>query len=409
MRYLKKITRKKIKGKTALVRVDLNLESLVDTFRADAILPTILFLLERGARVVIISHRGRPTAQSAEIRNLKFEVRKETKKFTLRPFARILSKKIEKKVIFAPCFNFDEIRRTIGDSQESIFLIENLRFWDGEEKNDSKFARQLASVGDFYVNDAFAVSHRKNASVCAITKFLPSYAGLLMEKEIKNLNRVMRNYKHPFTIIIGGAKISDKICVIKNFWNKADYFLLGGGPANTFFAALDFPVGDSLVDKDILQGSTSQILKLIRKDVGPRKIVLPFDVKIKDRKILDIGEKTIKEYSEIIRGSKTIIWSGPMGLFEKKGFEKGTLGIWEAILANKKAQTFIGGGETVAALRLKRVNKDTNADGRVKYRRKSAYKISINPRLFISTGGGAMLEYLSGKKLPGIEALKSQK
>jgi len=219
----------------------------------------------------------------------------------------------------------------------------------------------------------------------AITSYLPSYFGLLMEKEIKNFNKVAKDYRHPFTIIIGGAKISDKIGVVEKFWRKADYFLFGGGPANTFLAAKGIFVGESLVDK--LQLSN---LKSRKYFLDSPKIFLPIDVKIKDKKILDIGDQTVKTYSVIIKKSKTIIWNGPMGFFEKKGFEKGTLGIWKAILENKQAQIVVGGGETIAS------------KAKIKSKNINSFKINSNPYLFLSTGGGAMLEYLSGKKLPGL-------
>jgi 3-phosphoglycerate kinase len=394
MKFLSKQNSRVLKGKICLLRIDLNIEPSQEknTYRVEAVLPTIRLLLKHGIKkIVLLSHRGRPVLQKEK--NLTF---------SLSPFAPIIAKRAGVPVDFIAAYRVGGFRKTVQRSTARLVLLGNLRFFNGEETNDPSFARELAKLGDFYVNDAFTVSHRKNASVVAITKFLPSYAGLLLEKEIKNLDRVMKSHRHchrPFTVIIGGAKVSDKIGVIKNFWNKADYFLLGGGPANTFFAAQGLPIGDSLVDRSMLgsptRGSTSQILKLIRKEVEPRKIVLPLDVKIKNRQILDIGEQTVKNYSEIIKKSKTIIWNGPMGLFEKKGFGKGTLGIWKTILANRKACIVVGGGETVASLQLITHNLQSITK-----------RLSVKGhKLFVSTGGGAMLEYLSGKKLPGLEAL----
>ena len=269
----------------------------------------------------------------------------------------------------------------IRHQTKKVILLENLRFYLGEERNDWRLAKRLASLGDFYVNDAFSVSHRKNASIVAITHFLPAYAGLSLENEIKNLNRVMKQYKHPLTIILGGAKISDKIGIIKYFRQKADYFLLGGGSANTIFAAEGLSMGNSLYDKDADLSWLKPSLK--------KKIILPVDTVIKNKQILDIGEATVRKYAEIIKKSKTIIWNGPMGLFEKKEFAYGTKGIWRAIFQNKKAIIVIGGGETIASLNLLKAK---------------SYKLKAN--LFLYTGGGAMLEYLSAQKLPGIEALK---
>jgi len=360
--YLSKTDLKKMRGKTALVRVDLNIEPGAEknSFRLEAILPTVRLLLSRGAKVVILSHRGRP--------------RRYDRNLSLRPFASILERKLRQKVGFLKDFNF-------FPESGKIFLMENLRFWKGEERNDPAFAQKLARLGDFYVNDAFAVSHRKNASVHAITRYLPSYAGLLLEKELKSLSGAMRNYRRPFTVILGGAKAEDKLGVINYFWHKADKFLFGGGPANTFFSAQGLPVGNSVFSKETIPK--------IKKYLNSPKIVLPVDLKVADKKILDIGSRTVEKYGKIISKSKTIIWNGPPGLFEKRGFEEGTIGIWRAILKNKKAKIIVGGGETTASLSLIPHS-----------------KFLIPKNVFLSTGGGAMLEYLSGKKLPGISALE---
>ena len=257
-----------------------------------------------------------------------------------------------------------------------MFLLENLRFLKGEEKNSLRLARQLASLGDIYINDDFAVSHRKDASVAAIAKYLPSYAGLLLEKEIRNLSKVMKNPRKPLVIILGGAKVSDKISLIRG---KADYFLIGGAMANTFIAAQGIPVGDSLYDRN------ADLRGLIRGLT--QKIFLPVDVVVYKRKILDIGPKTVDKYSKIIKQAKTIIWNGPMGYIEDERFANGSKAIAKAIIKSK-AHSVIGGGETIASLKIKN------------------QKSKIKNNVFLSTGGGAMLEYLAGKKLPGIEALK---
>jgi phosphoglycerate kinase len=312
-----------------------------------------------------LSHRGRPNGN-------------HSKDDSLVSFAGILQKRLKKAVIFSKKIGF---LKNIKTSKYRIFLLENLRFWPGEDRNDPKFARKLAILGDFYVNEAFPASHRNSASISAITRFLPSYMGLRFEEEIKQLRRALTGYKKPLTLILGGAKISDKIGVIKYFWHKADNILLAGGPANTFLAASGLPVGDSLVNGDAKV--------FIKPYLNSPKIKLPIDLKIHTKSIMDIGPKTLTEYSKIIRKSRTIIWNGPAGFFEKKEFSNGTKGIWQAILRNKKARIVVGGGETVASLSLIH---------------NSQFMIPRN--LFLSTGGGAMLEYLSGKKLPGITALK---
>ena len=275
-------------------------------------------------------------------------------------------------------FDAKKIKKSVATASGSIFLLENLRFLPGEEKNDEKFAKQLASLGDLYINDAFAVSHRANASVEAITKFLPSYAGLLMEKEIENLNKAIKKPKKPFVIILGGAKISDKLGIIKNFKQKADKFLIGGGIANTFLVAEGLPIGNSIFEEKMVP-EAKKLLKL-------PKIILPVDYAIENKKILDIGPQTVENYASIIKKAKTIIWNGPMGYFENPKFAKASKAIAEAVIKSK-AFVVIGGGETTAIIHNSKF-------------------IIHNSKLFISTGGGAMLEYLAGKKLPGIEALK---
>ena len=383
MKFLNSLKNKKLSKEVCLLRVDFNVENedlerwqknhKNTPFRIQAVLPTIKFLVNRGARVVILSHRGRP--KPAKLVNYK--------KFSLKPFAKIISKLVKRPVQFID-FNLgtSDVQKLTSILRTSdvlkIFLLENLRFFDGEEKNDSAFAKKLASLGTFYVNDAFAVSHRKNASVAAITKYLPSYAGLRFEKEIKNLKIVMKKPKKSLAIIIGGAKISDKLGLIKNFSTGADYFLLGGGIANTFMAALGTPMKGSLYEEEMIP-EAKKILKTM-----PKKIFLPIDFLINKNRFLDIGPKTINFYNKKIQAAKTIIWNGPMGKFEDRRFAKGTEKIAKTIFKNKKAKTVIGGGETIASLPLK-------------------------PNVFLSTGGGAMLEFLAGKKLPGIEALRNKK
>ena len=369
IRFINPRTLEEFRGKTCLLRIDLNAKPGREKkfLRVEAVIPTIKILLKNGVRVVILSHRGRP-----ETVNRKSQIANR-KNLSLRPFIPILGKKLNQKVGFLTNFNVP--------ANGSVFLLENLRFWKEEEKNDADFARRLAKLGDFYVNDAFAVSHRKDASVVAITKYLPSYAGLRLEKEIKTLGGILKYTTRPFVVVIGGAKVGDKLGIISYLWKRADYFLLGSGPAATFFAAKGLPIGDSLLDKNSIPK--------IKKFLNSKKIILPLDVKIRDKRILDIGDDTARKYCALIKKSRTVIWNGPVGSFEDKEFSEGTKAVWGAVFANHRAQIVVGGGETLASLSLIRNS------------------MSLIPKnVFLSTGGGAMLEYLSGKKLPGIEALK---
>jgi phosphoglycerate kinase len=379
MKYLSELKNRDLLNKTCLWRVDLNIHDseLKNSLRIKGILPTIKYLLNNRCRIVILSHKGRPANKVGDL--------------SLRPAALFLEKTLRRKIIFINNFNFAAIKKRINDSPAvSIFMLENLRFLAGEEKNSKTLAKKLASLGDFYVNDAFGVSHRANASVVAITKFIPAYAGFLMENEISNLNRVAcettRN-KRGLIIVLGGAKISDKIVLIKNFLkgvkgqkSKVSCFLIGGGMANTFFAAQGLPVGESLYEKHMIPKAQN-----LMKQAG-RKFFLPSDVMIDNGKILDIGPKTTENYAKIIKKAKTIIWNGPMGYFENPEFAKGSETVAKAILKSK-AFSAIGGGETTSLFQIPN----------------SKFQ---NPKLFLSTGGGAMLEYLADKKLPGIEALK---
>ena len=278
-----------------------------------------------------------------------------------------------------------------------IILLENLRFYSGEKNNDRKFARKLASLGDLYVNEAFSVCHRADTSIVSVPKFLPSFIGLRLEEEIRRLRQALKNPSKPLVVIFGGAKISTKLCALKKLAKKADHILLGGAMANNFLKASGFRIGDSVYEENLLD-ETKAILGRYEK-----KIVLPIDLgmeirgmrrnievkdldKIKGRfKILDIGPDSTKLFSLYLKKAKTIVFNGPMGFFEKNSFTWGTKKIVESILKNKKAQVIIGGGETIAALPTKIKNKN----------------------LFISTGGGAMLDFLSGKKLPGFKPLMS--
>jgi 3-phosphoglycerate kinase len=374
LRSIKKLPPKAIQGKTVLLRVDFNVEDVYgkihDDYRIRASLPTIQWLLSSRARVVLMSHRGRPS--------------RKNNRDSLRPVARHLSRILKQRAMF-----FETLENAALWSRalpkNTVGMLENLRFWSGEEKNDAKFARMLAQLGDIYVNDAFGVSHRKNASIDAITRYLPSYAGLLLEREVKMLSSLITCQKQPFTVILGGAKLFDKVPLIRRFQPKARAILTGGGIANTFLAAKGLEIGDSLLDRRLINAARGM---LRRKN----NIFLPVDYRMGHRNgkkvILDIGPKTEKLYALEISRSRTILWNGPMGFFEDPKFAKGSYAVARAIAKNQRALSVVGGGETTAAFRA--------ANSKFEIR---------NPKLFLSTGGGAMLEYLAGKKLPGIEAL----
>lgn len=326
------------------MRVDFNVESTRDSLRLTASLPTIKFLLQKKAQIVILSHRGRP--QKSDIKKRGFGL-----KFAV-PF---LQKHLKQQVEFINN-PFTIKKDSIKISKKNIFIVENLRFWKGEEAADIAFAKKLAKLGDFYVNDAFAVSHRKNTSVTKLPKLLPAYVGLLLEKEIKMLSGAMQHPKKPLVVIFGGAKVSDKLPAIKKLLAKASAVLLG-----------------------------SSSLKVKNKLPRSPKVYRPIDwISDKSGNILDIGPLTVELYKRYIKSAKTIIWNGPVGYFENKKFAQGSVAIAKAI-ANSRAFSLVGGGETTQLVTSLGLNK----------------KIS-----FLSTGGGAMLEFLAGKKLPGIEALK---
>lgn len=341
MRYLSKLKAKDLSGKVCLLRLDFNTE---DNWRMEACAPTIKFLAKNCKATVILSHKGRPSGYG--------------KSLSLRPLRRALHKLIGREIVFVPHFRFLEIKDLISASPAgSVFLLENLRFLDGEAENNPVLAEHLASLGDIYVNDAFAVSHRANASVVAITKFLKSYAGLKFEEEMKNLSRAITKPAKPLIAILGGAKIEDKLGVYENLKKPAYKFLIGG--------ALD-----------------EKILKNLR---AKEKILLPVDFKKSEKVIKDIGVRSVKMFEEELKSAKTIIWNGPVGDIRYEKFSGGTMAVAKSVSKNKKAFKVVGGGETV--MFLKKLKLDKKID-------------------FISTGGGAMLEFLAGKKLPGIEALK---
>jgi phosphoglycerate kinase len=356
---------------TYLLRVSLDIEekhpgkSLRFLRAAD----TIKTISKKGDKVVILSHWGRPKNNDL--------------KLSLKKFKRPLEKILSKQVTLLKVDNLKRAKQKIEISKKgSIFLLENLRFLKSETANSTRLSKSLAGLGDLYVNDDFATSHRKNASNVGITKFLPSKPGPNLLREVKALRGVSKAEK-PFVLVIGGAKISDKLSVIKNLLHKVDFILLGGGPGNTFVKANGLNIGKSIFEPEMI----SEAKKLSRNS----KIVMPVDALLSKNRILDIGPETIKNYAVILGGAKTIVWGGPMGFFENKKFATGTKSIWQSISKNKRARVIVGGGETLASLKL--ISKNNK----------------VGKNVYLSTGGGAMLEFLSGKKLPALVALKIQR
>lgn len=387
-------------GKKALIRVDFNVPlndkfEITDDTRIRAAIPTIKKILEDGGSVILMSHLGRPKEGP-------------TNKYSLKHLIPHLSELLGTKVGFADdCIGAQAKEKAAALKPGEVLLLENLRFYKQEEKGDKDFAKQLASLGDVYVNDAFGTAHRAHASTAIIADFFPEgkkLFGLLMENEVKSAEKVLKSAEKPFTAIMGGAKVSDKILLIENLLERADHIIIGGGMAYTFFKAQGGKVGNSLVEEDRLQTAKELLEKAKAKNV---KIHLPADSVIADKfdanantatadnndipdgwMGLDIGEKAIKEFREVILASKTILWNGPMGVFEMEKFQKGTKAVAEAIAeaTQKGAFSLIGGGDSVAA-----INQFGYAD-----------KVS-----YVSTGGGAMLEFFEGKELPGIKAIKT--
>ncbi|MDO8504705.1 MAG: phosphoglycerate kinase [Candidatus Liptonbacteria bacterium] len=363
IKFLEK-TPKKYLGGVALLRLDFNTE---DDWRMKAAMPTIRFILKNARAVVVLSHRGKPKS--------------EDKKFSLKKDAVSLGRFLNRKVKFLPGFDFRKIKNEIDLAPKgAIFVLENLRFLPGEEKNDNGLAKNLASLGSYYVNEAFSVSHRAHASVSAITKFLPGYAGMGFAREITVLGKVLNKPEKPLVVVLGGGKAYDKLRVLENLKNKTARFLIGGVAANTLSYLSEVEVGSSLIEKD---PSRLRELKGLLKF---KNIVLPVDFRKKGSKILDIGPVTAEIFGGFIAEAKTIIWNGPVGYFEDPGFAKGSIAVAKAIGKNKKAFSVVGGGETVAFLAKNKL---------------------LNVASFVSTGGGAMLDFLAGKKLPGITALES--
>ena len=384
-----------LKGKKVFCRVDYNVPfdenmNITNDTRIQATVPTVTYLLEQGAAVILACHIGRPS-----------EARED--KFSTKHILKRLSEVFKQDVKWAPDCVGPEAEKAAADLKPGeILLLENLRYHKEEKKNDPGFAKQLAALADIAVNDAFGVSHRAHAANVGITQYLESVAGFLMEKEINFIGKTLEAPQRPFVAIIGGAKVSDKIGVISNMIDKVDTIIIGGGMAHTFDAAQGLPIGKSLCEKDKFEEALAQLDKAKAKGV---KVVLPVDLTIADKfgadantqivdvdkvpedwEALDSGPKTSALYSEALAGAKTVIWNGPMGVFEFDAFAKGTLAVAKAVAEATKngATSIVGGGDSIAAL------KKTGLADQISH---------------ISTGGGATLEFLEGKVLPGIAAI----
>ncbi len=387
----KNITDIDVKDKKVLVRVDFNVPikegKIKDDTRITAALPTINYLLDHGAAVILFSHLGRPKDEP-------------DLQFSLEPVAKHLATLIPYKVKFAEdCIG--EVAETASADLKpgEVLVLENTRFHKAEKKNDLEMAKKFAKLADIYVNDAFGSAHRAHASTEGVAHYLPAVAGFLMEKEIRYLGQAVADPARPFVAILGGAKISDKIGVIDNLLQKADAVLIGGGMANTFLKAQGFEMADSLVEEEAVQTAKELLAK------GGDKLHLPVDLVLGNAfnndaeskvivvenvpagwRVLDIGPATVENYARVISEAGTVVWNGPMGVFEMPKFAKGTFGVAEAVAASG-AVSIIGGGDSVSA-----INQSGLSD-----------KVS-----HISTGGGASLEMLEGKTLPGLAALQDK-
>jgi phosphoglycerate kinase len=377
-----------LKGKRVLMRVDFNVPmqdgKVTDDKRIKASLPTIQYVLDQGASVILMSHLGRPKGGPDP-------------EFSLKAAAEVLAGHLGRPVKMAPDCVGPEVEAMAKALQPGeVLMLENTRFHPGEEKNDLELAKQLAALGDVYVNDAFGSAHRAHASTEGVARFLPAVSGFLMEQELEYLGRAISNPEHPYIAILGGAKISDKILVVENLLSKCDKLIIGGGMANTFLAAKGYNMQDSLVEAEAIETAKGILAKYADK------IILPVDAVIADKfnaeantqvvdvdkipagwRVMDVGPKTLAAYKEALQGARLIVWNGPVGVFEMPKFAEGTFTL-ARMLAESGATTVIGGGDSASAVKKAGVAKQMT---------------------HVSTGGGASLEFLEGKELPGVAAL----